>query len=493
MGYMTLLRTAMEGVVNSLQQASGILAPLEQQIAVVSLPNLMPGGHYLRSLSTSQVSTQPTSSTSNNVDTLAVVCPNINFQPVSLASANLSTNALFDQPASALSMRPVPQPISAPQPISVPQPIAAIVPISTSTSNTIQPTTGGDETSCKSVFLSAAERTRIGMMALKIPLDSFSPLKHVPLDWLDSFDAHCNNVSKAYNLNLEKLIIDNLYSLCPKEDKHWLIQQINNGRTFSWVELRQNLLDHFSKRCNEKFKELYMKEWDEPLTLVEFAEEKLKQLKEIWPEGPLKKLIDVVRSGLPDDISIGLSKIHLASDNEGFFLDCLAIHDREREQARLQLLNENRDEQPLNSTLNDQATANANLPVNIGQQNDVFEQQILRMELELQQLRQTRLQNVASTAPTITTAATVSYVSNVASISPIVTATATASCISNVASTSSIVTTAASTTITTATITRMSSVPIVTTATIIPGAFSLTTTSNVIANNLPSVVSTTSV
>lgn len=245
---MTLLRTAMEGIVNSLQQASGVFASSEPQNAAATLPNSMSVTQYLASNACNSV--VPFAQTSSSLP------------PASLNNLNLPTQP-YAQSAPALPMRAVSLPMSVPQTFTVTATISA------PSSSTVQQSSGAIDPSCQSI--SAAERTRIGMMALKISLEPFSPLKHVPLDWLDSFDAHCTNVSKAYNLNLEKLIIDNLYSLCPKEDKHWLIKQINNGRTFAWVELRQILLDHFSRRCNEMFKEVYMKEWDEPLTLVKFA------------------------------------------------------------------------------------------------------------------------------------------------------------------------------------------------------------------------------
>ena len=106
----------------------------------------------------------------------------------------------------------------------------------------------------------ADQKLQIGLMSLKLPLPSFCPLTHNPREWLENFDMYCKNASKAYNLPLEKLITDNLFSLFPKTEKSWLMGKIFGGHIFCWETLKEQLLDHFSRLCNTKFKEIYMRE-----------------------------------------------------------------------------------------------------------------------------------------------------------------------------------------------------------------------------------------
>ena len=92
---------------------------------------------------------------------------------------------------------------------------------------------------------------------------------------------------------------------------------------------------------------------------MDFAKEKLKSLKIIFPDQNLKKLIDIIRSGFPDDVNIEIGKGHMMYDSEEYFLDVLAHQDMERERANFELQNEiamqgnRRDDHPLfNSTGN---------------------------------------------------------------------------------------------------------------------------------------------
>ena len=107
-----------------------------------------------------------------------------------------------------------------------------------------------------------------------------------------------------------------------------------------------------------------MREWDAPESYVDFAKDKQKSLKIIFPDQNLKKLIDIIRSGLPDDVNIEIGKGHMMYDSEEYFFDVLAHQDMERERANFELQNEiamqvNRgDDQPLNSTRNLQPHAN---------------------------------------------------------------------------------------------------------------------------------------
>lgn len=194
----------------------------------------------------------------------------------------------------------------------------------------------------------------MGLMALKSPLEKFSPLKHVPLDWLDYFETYCSSICKANNITEEKFFIENLHSLLEsKDDKKWLIMKINTLRPFLWSTLKQELLILFANRCNEKLKDVYSRDWDEPKTFVEFAKEKLTLLKQIWPDQNLKKLIDIVRAGLPDEINVKLSEFHISFQTDDLFLDVLEYLDQKRELETLELENEET-VHPLNSTQNNQ-------------------------------------------------------------------------------------------------------------------------------------------
>lgn len=196
------------------------------------------------------------------------------------------------------------------------------------------------------------QNLQMGLMALKSPLEKFSPLNHVPLDWLDYFETYCNSICKANNLSEEKFFTENLHSLLEsREDKKWLIMKINTLRPFVWSTLRQELLILFANRCNEKLKDVYSRDWDEPKTFVEFAKEKLALLKLIWPDQHLKKLIDIVRAGLPDEINVKLSEFHISFQTDDLFLDVLEYLDQKRDLETLELENEGVDH-PLNSTQN---------------------------------------------------------------------------------------------------------------------------------------------
>ena len=261
-----------------------------------------------------------------------------------------------------------------------------------------QPTYSG---SLSDAQMAADQKLQIGLMSLKVPLPTFCPLQHSPREWVDSLDLYCNNLAKAYNLPLEKLMIDNLYSLFPKEEKRWLLSKIYIGRPFSWEILKDQLLDYFSRLCNTKFKQIYMREWDEPQTYVEFAREKLEALKTIFPGEPLKKLFDIIRSGLPDDVNIEIGKNHMMYDSEDYFFDVLTHQDLEKERANLELMNEianevNREDavQQLNSTQN--ANGNEGITTPLSASNTIG----------------TAASTVTSTA-TLTTATTTPLISNI--------------------------------------------------------------------------------
>lgn len=197
------------------------------------------------------------------------------------------------------------------------------------------------------------QNLQISRMSFKVPLPQFCPLTNDPWDWLDNFEYYCNQASTAYNLPLEKLMWDNLYTLFPKSEKSWLMSKSFSGRPFSLTLLKEQLLDYFSRLCNTNFKDIYMREWDGVQSYVDFGKGKLESLKIIFPNFLLKKLIDIVRSRLPDDVNIKIGKGHMMYETEDYFFDVLTHQDVERERANFELQNELANQaNPLNSTQN---------------------------------------------------------------------------------------------------------------------------------------------
>lgn len=256
----------------------------------------------------------------------------------------------------------------------------------------------------------ADQKLQISMMSFKVPLPQFCPLTHDSRAWVDTFEYYCNEASKTYNLPLEKVMWDNLYSLFPKDEKSWLMGKTFSGRPFSWELLKEQLLDHFSRLCNRKFKEIYMREWDGVQSYIDFGKEKLKLLKIIFPDLPLKKIVDIVRSGLPDDVNIDIGKGHMMYDSEEYFLDVLIHQDIEREKANFELQNEiaNQTNQ-LNSTQNGQANANQVSGISPFS-NDVLQHQVLQPQT---------INSATNTAPTQSISTPLTHVPSTITISPL--------------------------------------------------------------------------
>ena len=327
---------------------------VNQQGGIDSLSRYLPGN----ALNSSH--TMPATSYSvlqQSTNTLAIMPPSMSTRSsVANTLPSLAPNQL-SQPSPALPRQPsfsaLPMQPSVPTLYMQPQPEMPVSSVGTAETQTVQSNLGSLSsgaampTACQ-VFsgnlsdaqLAADQKLQIGLMSLKVPLPTFCPLSHNPREWVDSLDLYCKNLAKTYNPPLEKLMIDNLYSLFPKEEKRWLMSKIYSGRPFSWEILKDQLLDHFSRICNTKFKQIYMREWDEPQIYVEFAREKLESLKIIFPGEPLKKLFDIIRSGLPDDVNIEIGKNHMVYDSEDYFFDVLTHQDLEKERANLELMNE---------------------------------------------------------------------------------------------------------------------------------------------------------
>ena len=144
------------------------------------------------------------------------------FSPV--VSFSLPTTVIWFAPSAtvsaALSMRTQPETLRQPTVTHTVQSIQIPLPCNSASSASHQPSTSSGTVHAQ---MAADQKLLIGLMSLKLPLPSFCPLTHSPREWLENFDMYCKNASKAYNLPLEKLITDNLYSLFPKTEKSWLV------------------------------------------------------------------------------------------------------------------------------------------------------------------------------------------------------------------------------------------------------------------------------
>ena len=158
-----------------------------------------------------------------------------------------------------------------PMPLNTAAQQSAFIPIRFSGLNQsthVQPMSSGKTPSLDVQTLNN-QNLQLELMALKISIEKFSPWKHVPLNWLDDFERFCNHVCQTYNTNSERFITNSLYSLfSEKDDKKWSIEQIDALQPFSWYLLKQQLLDYLAKRRNDKFKQVYMCEWDEPQNIL---------------------------------------------------------------------------------------------------------------------------------------------------------------------------------------------------------------------------------
>lgn len=196
MGYMTPLCYSLGNVASSLQRSSGILnfgqpeqsfaanqlvpanvgfpnfPPFQnvQQLVQPHLPQVQQHGHQLRSMLNNSNALNTFAQTSQSTGSLPSLHQNVSTPARTMA-----------EPLAALSMSRAYQ----------------TDPITTTASSTVP-----------SNSISKEEKTCIGVMSLKVQLDAFSPLKHVPLDWLDSFDKYCTKICQDHNLSLEKFIID---------------------------------------------------------------------------------------------------------------------------------------------------------------------------------------------------------------------------------------------------------------------------------------------
>lgn len=88
-----------------------------------------------------------------------------------------------------------------------------------------------------SLQLRADQNLQLDLLALKSPLDKFSPLKHVPIDWINGFERYCNSVCQSYNTDMDRFVINNLFTLFgDDENKRWLIEKIDELEQFSWYQ-----------------------------------------------------------------------------------------------------------------------------------------------------------------------------------------------------------------------------------------------------------------
>lgn len=72
--------------------------------------------------------------------------------------------------------------------------------------------------------LQADKSLQLDLLALKTPLEKFSPLKHVPVDWLNTFERYCNIVCQSHSTDVDRFVINNLFTLFSDEnDQKWLI------------------------------------------------------------------------------------------------------------------------------------------------------------------------------------------------------------------------------------------------------------------------------
>lgn len=77
-------------------------------------------------------------------------------------------------------------------------------------------------------------------------------------------------------------------------------------------------MDYFAKKRNDKLKEVYIREWDEPHIDFDYAKEKFQVLKQIWQGQQFQNLMDIVQLGLPEDVNISPDKFHIPL-NDHFF------------------------------------------------------------------------------------------------------------------------------------------------------------------------------
>lgn len=264
----------------------------------------------------------------------------LNFIPPSISGGNGQPNTF--QPSTSGEFGHTPAfPFLSSGGIGQPNFIPSTKPGGIGQTNPFQPSTllSGGTQSLTQVL--SDQNLQLDLIGLKVPMDKFSPWKHVPLNWLDNFEKYCNSVCQTYNTSTERFVSHNLYSLlADADDKKWLIAKMAELQPFSWFLLKQELVNYLAKKRNDKLKQVYMCEWDEPKTYAEYAKEKFKALKEIRPGQQLKNLMDIVQSGLPDDVNISMDKFHIPYEDEDFFLSVFELEDCKREQAVLEMENE---------------------------------------------------------------------------------------------------------------------------------------------------------